>query len=198
MEDRFPAGWPSRWGGRPADILLHRITFQDLFSPICLNNLDADAVARFAVDAQTNGFSILGGARVETQFLRGTRLRLLGVDGGIEWMEIVDEPASFACESGHWRRGFSSGPTIIGSSWADTFGRFASGGPTAWQARPADVALALQSVLSTYVEWAGRGFPRVSGVPGRHEPSWQRVQDAAAQLEHSSALLLGLPPEGLP
>lgn len=198
VEDRFPAGWPSRWGGRPADVLLQRITFQDLFSPICLNNLDSDVTAGFAVDVQTNSVSIHGGARVETQFLRGTRLQLLGADGAIEWIEVVDEPVSFVCESGHWRRGFSSGPTIVGSSWAAAFGRLASGAPTTWHARPVDVALALQSYLSTYVEWAGRGFPRESDVPGRPEPSWHRVQDAAAQVEDSSALLLGLSPEGLP
>jgi hypothetical protein len=198
VEGRFPLGWPSSWGGRPADVLLHRITFQDLFSPICLNNLDANVTAGFAVDTQTNRVLILGGARVETQFLRGTRLQLLATGGGIEWIEFVDEPSSFVCESGRWRRGFSSGPTVVGNTWAAAFGRLASGGPTAWHARPGDLALALQSLLSTYVEWAGRGFPRESQVTGRHEPSWRRLQDAALQVEDSSAVLLGLSPEGLP
>jgi len=198
VDDRFPVGWPSRWGGRPADVLLHRITFQDLFSPICLNNMDPDVEARFAVDTQTNEVSIPGGARVETQFLRGTRLQLLAAGGGIEWIETVDEPVSFVCESGRWRRGLSSGPTVVGSSWAAAFGRLASGGATAWHARPVDVAVAIQSFLSTYVEWAGRGYPRESEIPGRHDPSWRRIQDASAQVEHASALLLGLSPEGLP
>ncbi len=192
--DRLPSHWPGSWPGRPADLVIERISFLPFFRRVRLNNLDLDAPATFALGATNDRVVIPAGGRMETAFFVESPLLLIEAAGTIQEVLPVTEELSFGFEAGRWHRGLVSGIAHAQADLALQFDRFAALSETPWGGSAADVALVLNELLGGYCAWAEAGFPQTSGVTGRPAPTYRRLQEAVSQLGDATGLLLGLSP----
>lgn len=185
--DRFPARWPTRWAGKPADVLIERISLAPLFHRIVLNNLSSTIEARFVVG--TGGTVTIPANHIhDAHYLEGTELVLLDSAGWPQSSGTVTQSGAWCFEAGRWREGILRGRNVPTDDVAEAFDRFLQLPPPG-STGPADVALAMQEFLGEYGRWAELGFGRVGGHPG-----WRRTQEAAERLRDFSQQMLGLIP----
>lgn len=185
--DRFPARWPTRWAGKPADLLIEQISLAAAFHRVVLNNLSSVADARFAVG---NGSSVvLPANRIhDAHYLEGSELVLLDSAGLPQWSGPITGSGAWCFESGEWREGMLQGRNAPSDDVAEAFDRFLRLPPPG-PAGPADVALAMHELLGEYGRWAEQGFERSAG-----NPVWRRTQEAIDRMTDFSQQMLGVTP----
>jgi prepilin-type N-terminal cleavage/methylation domain-containing protein len=185
--DRLPARWPTRWAGKPADLLIERISLAARFHRVVLNNLSSTIEARFVVGTGSTVFVRANGIH-DAHYLEGSELVLLDLAGLPQWSETVSDSAAWCFESGVWREGMLRGRNAPSDNVAEAFDRFLRL-PSPGVAGPADVALTMHEFLGEYGRWAEQGFGRVAG-----NPIWRRTQEAAERMTDFSQQMLGLTP----
>lgn len=185
--DRFPARWPARWAGKPADLLIERISLAGSFHRVVLNNLSSTIEARFVVGTGSTVLVPANGIH-DAHYLEGSELVLLDSAGLPQWSGTVTDSAAWCFESGVWREGMLRGRNAPSDNMADAFDRFLRL-PSLAAAGPVDVALAMHEFLGEYGRWADQGFGRMPG-----NPVWRRTQEAAGRLTSFSQQMLGLTP----
>ena len=185
--DRFPARWPTRWAGKPADLLIERISLASSFHRVVLNNLSSTIETRFVVGSGSAVVVPPNGIH-DAHYLTGSELTLLDLAGLPQWSGTVTDSAVWCFESGVWREGMLRGRNAPSDNLADAFDRFLRL-PSPGAAGPADVALTMQEFLGEYGRWAEQGFGRLAG-----NPAWRRTQEATERLTDFSQQMLGLTP----
>lgn len=116
-----PAAIPSDWSwpGEPADLCIERIPLDDLFVTVVLR-YHADAPphrGRYLVSHApgTNGHALLPSTPFTNAFLRGSQLTLLGIDGTLQFRDVLQESGrKYTCQNGVWRLGEGSSGSRLG------------------------------------------------------------------------------------
>lgn len=185
--DRFPPRWPTRWAGKPEDLLIERISLAAAFHRVVFNNLSPVAEARFAIGS--GGSVALTANQIhDAHYLHGSELVLLDAAGLPQWSVPVTDSGAWCFESGAWREGMFQGRNAPSEDVAEAFDRFRRLPPPGLT-ETADVALAMHEFLGEYGRWAEQGFERSAGNPG-----WRRMREAVGRMTDFSQQLLGLTP----
>lgn len=164
--DQVPSGWT--WSGEGADLRIQRVHLEPLFVRLTLNN-NYSISGRFSVDEEQTDHE-LPSSPFERYYIISTRLKLRGVDGNVQTVEVLRDPCMFIFEDGVWRgRSISSWESrrLVGTDLQEALNLFMSvtrntnvPGLKNFDATfRANVSNYMVAYLNAYIDWANRRFP---------------------------------------
>lgn len=170
-----PAGWPSSWADRGADLRIQRITLTPSFKRLILNNSANSTNAKYSIDGSvpkvvpSNGF--------DAYFVENSLLSLYSNTSNIpDATQVLIRDTTFTYANSNWSGNILGWPGL-GSGGGDNLDviikLFMSSPANPWpnpDAYPAQAFTAMTNYVAKYTVWATNGFP--------DDSTWQAVKNA--------------------